>query len=202
MLSARTYPFDPGRGHRQGPGDRDGGQHSVGSRASAIRTRTWSPSNPSFLQYGRRSPRWSGWGPARAGAEGPVWFGDGSCLLFSDIPTIVSCGGTRKPARVTAFRPSIATSQRQYPRSAGAANHVRARERRVGDATESTAAVTVLVDRYDGKRPTQPTTWWSTPMGRSGYRSRLRHPVKLRGPPRHVRGDARSILPRPRPPAR
>jgi gluconolactonase len=28
--------------------------------------------------------------------EGPVWFGDLHCLLFSDIPTTASCAGPRK----------------------------------------------------------------------------------------------------------
>jgi hypothetical protein len=29
-------------------------------------------------------------------AEGPVYFGDARCLLWSDIPTIASCAGTRR----------------------------------------------------------------------------------------------------------
>jgi gluconolactonase len=101
--------------------------------------------------------------------EGPVWFADQGCLLFSDIPNDRIMRWT--PAGVSVFR-----------EPSGFANgHTRDRQGRlIGCShrhrcitrTELDGQVTVLVDRYQGKRLSSPndvvcksdgTIWFSDP---------------------------------------
>jgi gluconolactonase len=102
--------------------------------------------------------------------EGPVWFGDQQCLLFSDLPNDRIMRWTEEGG-VSVFR-----------QPSGFANgHCRDRQGRlIGCShqnrcitrTELDGTVTTLVDRYDGKRLNSPndvicrsdgTLWFSDP---------------------------------------
>lgn len=88
-------------------------------------------------------------------AEGPVWFGDGRYLLFSDIPN----------NRILRWdETSGVTSVFRQP-SDNANGHVRDRQGRLVSCehlgrritrTEYDGSITVLADRYDGKRLNSP----------------------------------------------
>jgi gluconolactonase len=103
-------------------------------------------------------------------AEGPVWFGDGGYLLWSDIPN----------DRILRWMPGLGVSE--YRKPAGNTNgHTRDREgrlvscshgnRRV-ERTEHDGSITVLADSYDGKPLNSPndvvvksdgTIWFTDP---------------------------------------
>lgn len=86
--------------------------------------------------------------------EGPVWFGDANCLLFSDIPN----------DRIVRWMPEVGISTYRSP-SNYANGHTRDREGRLiscehGERrvtrTEHDGSVTVLADRFNGKRLNSP----------------------------------------------
>jgi len=86
-------------------------------------------------------------------AEGPVWFGDAGCLLFSDIPN----------NRILRWTPEGLTTFRQPSNYAN--GHTRDREGRLISCqhgtrsvtrTEYDGSVTVIADRYQGKRLNSP----------------------------------------------
>jgi gluconolactonase len=88
-------------------------------------------------------------------AEGPVWFGDGRFLLFSDIPNNRILRWTEETGQVSVFR-----SPSNY-----ANGHTRDRQGRLisceGDSrrltrTELDGSITVLIDRYLDKRLNSP----------------------------------------------
>jgi gluconolactonase len=88
-------------------------------------------------------------------AEGPVWFGDSRFLLFSDIPNNRVLRWTEETAEVSVFREP----------SNNANGHTRDRQGRLisceHDArrvtrTEPDGSVTVLIDRYKGRRLNSP----------------------------------------------
>ena len=104
-------------------------------------------------------------------AEGPVWFGDARCLLWSDIPNDRIMRWDQETAAVSVFRrPS------QY-----ANGHTRDRQGRLISCehggrrvtrTEYDGSITVLIDRFDGKRLNSPndvvvardeTIWFTDP---------------------------------------
>lgn len=81
--------------------------------------------------------------------EGPVWFGDAGCLLFSDIPN----------NRIMRWTPGAGISTYRAP-SNYANGHTRDHEGRLVSCehgtrrvtrTEHDGSITVLVDSYDGK---------------------------------------------------
>jgi gluconolactonase len=102
--------------------------------------------------------------------EGPVWFADHDCLLFSDIPN----------DRVMRWTPDGGVSVFRAP-SGFANGHARDKQGRLIECshrhrcvtrTELDGSVTVLADRYDGKRLSSPndvacksngTIWFSDP---------------------------------------
>ncbi|MEM7463077.1 MAG: SMP-30/gluconolactonase/LRE family protein [Pseudomonadota bacterium] len=102
--------------------------------------------------------------------EGPVWFGDANCLLFSDIPS----------NRIMRWSPDSGTSVYRQP-SNYANGHTRDRQGRLVSCehgarrvtrTELDGAVTVIADSYEGKRLNSPndvvvksdgTIWFSDP---------------------------------------
>jgi gluconolactonase len=82
-------------------------------------------------------------------AEGPVWFGDAGCLLFSDIPN----------NKILRWTPGLGLSTYREP-SNYANGHTRDREGRLVSCehglrrvtrTELDGRITVIADRYDGK---------------------------------------------------
>lgn len=81
--------------------------------------------------------------------EGPVWFGDANCLLFSDIPN----------NRIMRYTPGVGVSVYREP-SNFANGHTRDRQGRLISCehgmrrvtrTELDGSVTVIADSYDGK---------------------------------------------------
>lgn len=102
--------------------------------------------------------------------EGPVWFGDADCLLFSDIPN----------NRIMRWTLGAGTSVFRQP-SNYANGHTRDREGRLISCehgmrrvtrTELDGSITVIADQYQGKRLNSPndvvvksdgTIWFSDP---------------------------------------
>ena len=102
--------------------------------------------------------------------EGPVWFGDAGCLLFSDIPN----------NRIMRWTPGAGVSVYREP-SNYANGHTRDREGRLVSCehgtrrvtrTEIDGSVTVIADSYQGKRLNSPndvvvksdgSIWFSDP---------------------------------------
>lgn len=86
--------------------------------------------------------------------EGPVWFGDANCLLFSDIPN----------NRIMRWTPDVGISTYREP-SNFANGHTRDRQGRLVSCehggrrvtrTELDGTTTVIADSYDGKRLNSP----------------------------------------------
>ena len=112
-------------------------------------------------------------------AEGPVWFGDGRFLLWSDIPNnrIMQVGrGDRGGQRV----PQAGQQrQRQHPRPRRAGSLTCEHDARRVTRTEYDGAITVIADRYDGKPLNSPndvvcksdgSVWFTDPpFGILGY---------------------------------
>ncbi len=102
--------------------------------------------------------------------EGPVWFGDAGCLLFSDIPN----------DRIMRWTQGAGVSVYREP-SHYANGHTRDRQGRLVSCehgtrrvtrTELDGSITVIADRYDGKRLNSPndvvvksdgTIWFTDP---------------------------------------
>ncbi len=102
--------------------------------------------------------------------EGPVWFGDANCLLFSDIPN----------NRIMRWTPGEGISTYRHP-SNFANGHTRDRQGRLISCehgsrsvtrTEHDGTVTVIADGYDGKKLNSPndvvvksdgTIWFTDP---------------------------------------
>ncbi len=102
--------------------------------------------------------------------EGPVWFGDANCLLFSDIPN----------NRIMRWIPDVGLSVFRQP-SNYANGHTRDREGRLVSCehgtrrvtrTEADGSITIIADSYEGKRLNSPndvvvksdgTIWFSDP---------------------------------------
>jgi gluconolactonase len=88
-------------------------------------------------------------------AEGPVWFGDGRFLLFSDIPNDRILRWSEETGAVTVFRSP----------SNNANGHTRDRQGRLVSCehgarrvtrTEHDGRITVLIERFEGKRLNAP----------------------------------------------
>jgi len=88
-------------------------------------------------------------------AEGPVWFGDGRYLLFSDIPNNRILRWTEETGTVSVFRtPANYTNGHTRDRQ-GRLISCEHSARRV-TRTELDGTITVLIDRYQGKRLNSP----------------------------------------------
>ncbi len=127
--------------------------------------------DPSFGKYRIMSASierlWQGsrWG------EGPVWFGDGRYLLWSDIPNDRMLRWDEESGAVSVFRrPSDFANGNTRDRQ-GRLITCEHGARRV-TRTEYDGAVTMLMDRYDGKRLNSPndvvvksdhTIWFTDP---------------------------------------
>ena len=59
-------------------------------------------------------------------AEGPVWFGDARCLIWSDIPNNRMLRWTEETEEVSVYRSPTGHSKRQHARPAGQTRHLRA----------------------------------------------------------------------------
>ena len=95
-------------------------------------------------------------------AEGPVWFGDGRYLVWSDIPNNRMLRWVEETGQVSAFRQPANNSN-------GNARDLQGRlitcERRQVTRTEPDGTVTVLIDRFQGKRLNSPNDLAAHPDG-------------------------------------
>ena len=111
-------------------------------------------------------------------AEGPVWFGDARCLLFSDIPNNRVMKWDEETGAVSTFRASSNFSNGHTRDRQGRLVSCEHDTRRV-TRTEYDGTLTVLADRHDGKRLNSPndvvvksdgSVWFSDPaFGLSDY---------------------------------
>jgi gluconolactonase len=94
------------------------------------------------------------WGGARW-AEGPVWFGDLRCLLFSDIPNDRMLRWDETTGSVSVFRSPAHYSNGNTRDHQGRLVTCEHGARRV-TRTEHDGSITVLADGFDGKRLNAP----------------------------------------------
>lgn len=130
--------------------DEDGRQTLVRYPDPAVET--LDPRFDKYRQFNAAMERlWTG---ARW-AEGPVWFGDGRYLLFSDIPNNRIMRWTEESGAVSPFRnPSNYANGNTRDRQ-GRLISCEHDTRRV-TRTELDGTITVLADRYQGKRLNAP----------------------------------------------
>lgn len=83
-------------------------------------------------------------------AEGPVWFGDGKFLLFSDIPNNVILRWTEETGEVSKFRVPSNYSNGNTRDRQGRLITCEHDTRRV-TRTEPDGSITVLIDKYENK---------------------------------------------------
>jgi gluconolactonase len=88
-------------------------------------------------------------------AEGPVWFGDGRCLLFSDIPNDRILRWSEETGVVSTFRAPANNSNGHTRDRQGRLVSCEHGARRV-TRTEHDGRITVLLDSYAGKRLNAP----------------------------------------------
>tara|TARA_R110000868_G_scaffold49323_1_gene159289 strand:+ start:174 stop:1076 length:903 start_codon:yes stop_codon:yes gene_type:complete len=123
--------------------------------------------------------------------EGPVWFGDANCLLFSDIPN----------NRIMRWIPGLGTSVFRQP-SNYANGHTRDRQGRLISCehgarrvtrTAHDGSITVIADSFEGKRLNSPndvvvksdgTIWFTDPhygimTNYEGYKSQQELPCQV-----------------------
>ena len=112
---------------------------------------------------------WNACGQGARWSEGPVWFGDGGFLLWSDIPNNRILKWQEVTGEVSTYRkPSNYTNGHTRDRQ-GRLVSCEHGTRRV-TRTEYDGTVTVLIDNFNGKRFNAPTMLWSIPMDISGLR--------------------------------
>ena len=104
-------------------------------------------------------------------AEGPVYFGDHRCLIFSDLPSNRLMRWDEETGKVTTFRSSSNFSNGNTRDRQGRLLTCEHRGRRV-TRTEHDGTITVVADRYEGKRLNSPndivvksdgTVWFTDP---------------------------------------
>jgi gluconolactonase len=88
-------------------------------------------------------------------AEGPVWFGDGRYLVWSDIPNNRMLRWLEDDGRVTVFRSPTHNTNGNTRDRQGRLISCEHDSRRV-TRTEPDGSITVLMDRFEGKRLNAP----------------------------------------------
>lgn len=88
-------------------------------------------------------------------AEGPAWFGDQRCLIFSDIPNDRLLRWCADTGTMTAYRQPANNANGNTRDRQGRLLTCEHRSRRV-TRTEIDGTVSVLMDRFDGKRLNAP----------------------------------------------
>jgi len=104
-------------------------------------------------------------------AEGPVWFADMRCLLWSDIPNNRMMRWCEESGAVTVFRADSNFANGNTRDRAGRLVTCEHRTRRL-TRTEADGSITVLADRFEGRRLNAPndvvvrsdgTIWFTDP---------------------------------------
>ena len=88
-------------------------------------------------------------------AEGPVWFGDARCLIWSDIPNNRMLRWTEESQKVSVYRSPSRHSNGNTRDRQGRLVTCEHTGRRV-TRTEHDGSITVLMDSFDGKRLSSP----------------------------------------------
>jgi gluconolactonase len=132
-------------------------------------------------------------------AEGPVWFGDHRCLLWSDIPNNRIMRWDEETGACTVFRKPSSHANGSTRDRQGRLVTCEHQGRRVV-RTEHDGSLTVILDRFDGKRLNSPndvvvksdgSVWFTDPpFGILGNYEGDRSPVEL--PTNVYRVDART----------
>ena len=161
-----------------------------GALAALARASTaWQPSprypdesikilDPSFAKYRLNLAKVERIATGMRWCEGPVWFGDGRCLLWSDIPSNRIMRWDEETGAVSIFRqPSNNTNGHTRDRQ-GRLLSCEHDARRV-TRTEYDGAITVIADRFEGKPLNSPndivcksdgSIWFTDPpFGILGY---------------------------------
>ena len=97
-------------------------------------------------------------------AEGPVWFGDQRNLIFSDIPNDRMLRWSEESGQVSVFRQGSFNANGNTRDRQGRLLTCEHRSRRV-TRTEIDGTVTVLIDRFDGRRLNAPNDVVTHPDG-------------------------------------
>ena len=97
-------------------------------------------------------------------AEGPVWFGDHDCLLFSDIPNNRILRFDAASGQVSDFRRPSNNTNGNFRDAQGRLLSCEHDTRRV-TRTEHDGSITVLIDRFDGKPLNGPNDLCTHPDG-------------------------------------
>jgi gluconolactonase len=125
-------------------------------------------------------------------AEGPVWFGDGRYLLWSDIPNDRIMRWTEESGQVSVFRAPAHNANGNTRDRQGRLVTCEHDARRV-TRTEHDGTVTVLMDRHGGKRLNAPndvvvtadgSVWFTDPgygilMNYEGHRAEFELPANV-----------------------
>ena len=127
--------------------------------------------DPSFLRYRLASASVEQLATGCRWSEGPVYFGDGRYVLWSDIPNDRILRWDEETGAVSVFRKSSNNANGNTRDRQGRLVTCEHRGRRV-TRTEYDGAITVLIDRYQGKRLNSPndvvvksdgSIWFSDP---------------------------------------
>jgi gluconolactonase len=127
--------------------------------------------DPGFAKYRVNSAKVERLAPGMRWSEGPVWFGDGRYLLWSDIPNDRIMKWEEETGAVTVFRKPSNFSNGNTRDRQGRLLTCEHDTRRV-TRTEYDGTITVLAESYDGKRLNSPndivcrsdgTIWFTDP---------------------------------------
>ena len=121
-------------------------------------------------------------------SEGPVWFGDGRYVLWSDIPNDRILKWEEETGAVSVFRKTSHNANGNTRDRLGRLVTCEHRGRRV-TRTEYDGSITVIADHYQGKKLNSPndivvksdgSIWFTDPaFGLSGYYEGEMHPQEL-----------------------
>jgi gluconolactonase len=111
--------------------------------------------DPAFAQYVQGGAALERLHTGARWAEGPVWFGDGRYLLWSDIPNNRILRWVEETGAVSVFRSPAQRSNGNTRDRQGRLISCEHETRRV-TRTEHDGAITVLMDNFQGKRLNAP----------------------------------------------